>query len=277
MWTTRTIIHPIKYRTWNVTYDNFSTKQMCKSYSSNTIIDSQLNHFNQLHKQWWDEKGGLMALHAMNDLRIPFVRDGLVNSGVIQKDLSSTQGSLSNIKILDVGCGGGILTEALMRSGCLVTGIDPAQELIDVAKYHNKANNINYYPLTIEKFSEENVEKFDAVITSQVIEHICELEVFLESCVKCLKQGGSMFVTTINQTVLAWLYFIVLGEKIVKKVPPGTHEYNNLVALQRLQRIIENNNCTVQTVRGMMFNFLNDRWFFTKSTAVHYGVHAIKN
>ncbi|KAB0803711.1 hypothetical protein PPYR_00681 [Photinus pyralis] len=170
-----------------------------------TIIESQINHFNQLQELWWNENGALKGLHSMNKLRVPFVWEGLVNSGVVHKDLLLKQNPqpLTSIEILDAGCGGGILAEALMRSGGTVTGIDPAEELLEVAKHHNVSRNINYYPVTVEEFSKENKNKFDAVVSSEVIEHICELEVFLEKCIRCLKPGGSLFITTVNQTLLA--------------------------------------------------------------------------
>ncbi|XP_031327296.1 ubiquinone biosynthesis O-methyltransferase, mitochondrial-like [Photinus pyralis] len=244
-----------------------------------TIIESQVNHFKQLQEQWWDENGPIKPLHSLNKLRVPFVWDGLVNTGVVHKDLLLNENPqpLANLEILDAGCGGGILAEALMRSGGTVTGIDPAKELLEIAKQHNISRNINYYSVTIEEFSKENENKLDAVITSEVIEHVCEVEVFLENCIRCLKPGGSLFVTTINQTLLAWLHIIVLAEILFRQIPLGTHQYRNLVPLQRLLTILENNNCRIGTVRGMVYNYLNNDWYWTKTTAINYAVHAIKN
>ncbi|XP_031327297.1 ubiquinone biosynthesis O-methyltransferase, mitochondrial-like [Photinus pyralis] len=244
-----------------------------------TIIESQVNHFNQLQEQWWNKNGAAKPLHSLNKLRVPFVWDGLVNSGVVHKNLLLKQNPdlLANIEILDAGCGGGILAEALMRSGGTVTGIDPSKELIEIAKNHNVSRNINYYSVTIEEFSIENKGKFDAVITSEVIEHVCELEVFLESCISCLKPGGSLFITTINQTLLAWFHVIVLSEILFRQIPLGTHQYRNIVPYQRLLTILENNKCRIGTGRGMVYNFLNNDWYWIKTTATHYAVHAIKN
>ncbi|KAB0803612.1 hypothetical protein PPYR_00582 [Photinus pyralis] len=255
-------------------------RTISKAYSNkSTIIESQVNHFSRLQEQWWDEAGAMKPLHSMNKLRVPFVQDGLVNSGLVHRDviLKQTPKPFANIKILDAGCGGGILAEALMKSGASVTGIDPAKDLIEIAKTHNVPRNINYWPVTIEEFSKENKNKFDAVITSQVVEHICELEVFLESCIRCLKPGGSLFVTTINQTLLAWLHNIVLAERVFRQIPLGTHQYRNLVPYQRLRTILENNKCRIGTVRGMVYNYLNNDWYWIKTTAIHYAVHAIKD
>lgn len=241
---------------------------------------STIEHFTSFKNEWWDEMGVMKPLHSLNKLRVPLIRDGLINTGSVQKHFINTPQPLTNLQILEVGCGGGILTEALSRLGCCVTGIDAATDLIKVAKEHSSNKDllkgINYYSTTIEKFAEDNMEKFDAVVASEVLEHVDGKDSFLEACVKCLKPEGSIFITTINQTLTSWLLVVAMAENVIRIIPQGTHFYDKFIAPHRTQKILEHNNCKTRLVHGYFYNFVTNSWSWSTNTSVHYAIHAVK-
>ncbi|KAB0803614.1 hypothetical protein PPYR_00584 [Photinus pyralis] len=254
--------------------------QTCGLQNDSTADKTEVKHFNQIRTGWWDEMGAVKPLHSMNKLRVPLIREGLINTGLIQKNFISTPKPLTNLKILEVGCGGGILTEALARLGCCITGIDVAGELLEIAKEHSASHpsreNINYQLTTIEKFAETNVEQFDAVVASEVLEHVDHQEQFVEACVRCLKPGGSIFLTTINQNLLSWFLVVPVAESILRLVPKGTHHYDKFISPHRTQKFLEHNNCRTRLVHGFFYNVLTNTWFWTSNTVVHYAMHAVK-
>jgi polyprenyldihydroxybenzoate methyltransferase/3-demethylubiquinol 3-O-methyltransferase len=197
-----------------------------------TVDSTEMKHFKKLADEWWDDKGPLRALHSLNDLRIPLIRDRLIKIGAT----GGHEGK--SVSVLDVGCGGGILVEALNRAGhnVLVTGVDANDELINVAKIHAKSKNLslNYECTTIEEHAIVNAQKYDVVVSSETIEHVTEKQQFLRSCIQCLKPGGSLFMTTFNKTWLSHFAGIFLAENVFKCIPKGTHEYDKFIALNDL-------------------------------------------
>lgn len=254
--------------------------QTCGLQNYSTANKTEVEHFNKFKSGWWDENGVMKPLHSMNKLRVPFIRDGLINTGLVQKNCINTPKPLTNLNILEVGCGGGILTEPLALLGCRVTGIDAASELLEMAKEHSVSHpsreNIDYHLTTIEKFVETNVEKFDAVVASEVLEHVDQPEQFLQACVQCLKPGGSIFVTTVNQNLFSWFVVVPLAENVLRLLPPGTHHYDKFISPQRVQKLLEHNNCRTRLVHGSCYNFLTNNWFWTSNTLVQYALHAVK-
>lgn len=200
---------------------------------------------------WWSEKGSMYGLFRMNKLRIPMVQQTLmdsVNNGAKENESETKDDKpLQGFNIIDIGCGGGLMTEPLAALGANVTGIDVSKESIQVAKEHLKQesssleSNCKYIHTSIEDFIEkgENLMQFDAAIASEVAEHVPDLEKFIASCTKVVKPGGFLFITTINRTIAAYLRYILLDEKILRVLPRGTHPYNMLVPPARLQKILE--------------------------------------
>ncbi|KAJ8962810.1 hypothetical protein NQ318_001210 [Aromia moschata] len=244
--------------------------------ASSTIDNVEVQHFEKFLSEWWNVFGPMKPLHAMNKLRVSFIRDGLVNAGTIDPKNNSSE-ALKDLCILDIGCGGGILAEPLTRLGGSVTGIDANSKLVDLAKSHADLNSlkIKYLATSVEQHAAENVEKYDAVVASEVLEHVGEKETFLEACVKCLKPTGSIFVTTVNKTTLAEVG-IFFSEYVLNLLPKGTHQIEKCVEPVKLQRILEDNNCRSELIHGMYYNGVTNTWHWCSDTSINYALHAIK-
>ncbi|CAK9826995.1 Ubiquinone biosynthesis O-methyltransferase, mitochondrial [Anthophora retusa] len=241
------------------------TEQLVKSTVDVTTVDLH----SKLSNKWWDVNGEMRALHALNPLRVQFVRDGLANTGV---KAECPYLPLEGIKILDVGCGGGLLSEPLARIGAEVTGIDASPDLIATAKEHaaldpNLDGKLNYIQTAIENFASDNKETYNAVVASEVIEHCC---------VNTLKPGGSIFLTTLNKTLPSWLGGIIAAEHVLKLVPKGTHDWNKFITPPEIQYLLESCGCKTKLIHGMFYNLLKNEWFWMTSTVINYAVHAVK-
>ncbi|KAL6437970.1 hypothetical protein ACFW04_004339 [Cataglyphis niger] len=211
-----------------------------------TVDLKDIKHNSNFKNSWWDENGPVKLLHSFNPLRVQFVRDGLANAGI---KLCNPALPLEGVKIADIGCGGGILTESLARIGAHVTGLDASAELINLAKEHIKLDptileRVNYIHTSIEEFSPKNERLYD-VVTSEIIEHVENPEIFLKECVRVLKPGGSIFVTTINKT--------------------------NILA-----RCYCNSGCKTKLIHGIKVNPLTNQCSWSSFTAINYGLHAVK-
>ncbi|XP_071567105.1 ubiquinone biosynthesis O-methyltransferase-like isoform X3 [Temnothorax nylanderi] len=272
----RRLIGPSSIFQNRLSRNTISVSRITRSLS--TVRSNEIEHFSAFKNDWWDENGPLYDLHLYAPIRIQFVRDGLANAGIQMQDPALP---LKGIKIVDVGCGGGILTERLARIGAQVTGIDASAELINVAKEHAKldpgiSERVNYIQTTVEDFSQKEGESYDAVVASEVLEHVEEPQLFLKECVKIMKPGGSIFITTPNQTLATWLVLIVAGEYIFRRIPPGTHEWNKFITPHEVQRILDNYGCKTRLMHGMKLNPLTKQWSWSSCTAICYGLHAIK-
>ncbi|XP_044738624.1 ubiquinone biosynthesis O-methyltransferase, mitochondrial [Chrysoperla carnea] len=259
------------------TYKEFSTKPNPKG----TTDENELQYFSKMADDWWNTKGPMQPLHDMNELRVPFIRDSLIDIGKTKKENSRTDHPLEGVNILEVGCGGGILTEALARIGATMTGIDVASDLIKMASTHANQDSkikdrIKYTTESIEVFSEKNPSSFDAVVCSEVIEHVTEKDLFVKSAVQALKPGGSIFITTIEKSLSAWVTAIVFAEYLLNIIPRGTHEYDKLISPHEMQRILETNNCSTRLIQGWFYNPVTRKWAWSRAT-MFYALHAIKD
>ncbi|XP_046670864.1 ubiquinone biosynthesis O-methyltransferase-like isoform X2 [Homalodisca vitripennis] len=204
----------------------------------------EVKHHETMAKEWWDPQGSMKALHAMNDLRIPFIKNGLVNSHRLKAlEVKNKVKFLEGIKILDIGCGGGILTEALARLGGSVTGIDPSEQLIAVARAHTlsqpNATPPSYTATTVEEYAPSVMAQYDVAVASEVIEHVPDKDSFLAATVATLKLGGSVFLTTPNRTLFSWLGGIVMAENVLNIVPKGTHNYSKFIKPAELSALLD--------------------------------------
>ncbi|RWS06925.1 ubiquinone biosynthesis O-methyltransferase-like protein, partial [Dinothrombium tinctorium] len=241
-------------------------------------VDYQnLSKFYAFDNWWTDER--LKPLRAMNELRIPLIVNQLLNDKTI-----NSHKPLSGFTLLDVGSGGGFVSEPLARLGASVTGIDANAQCVEFTNSRLRdrctqlKSNLNYVHTTVEQFlSNETREKFDAVIASEVLEHIDDVESFIQSCHSLLKSNGHLFITTINQTLAAYLLAIVAAEKLLGLVPDGIHEYNKLVPLLGLKVMLEKNDFRPKLIHGMCFNPITQRWSWTWNTSVNYAIVAVKS
>uniref|UniRef100_A0A8D3E8M6 Ubiquinone biosynthesis O-methyltransferase, mitochondrial n=1 Tax=Scophthalmus maximus TaxID=52904 RepID=A0A8D3E8M6_SCOMX len=194
---------------------------------------------------------------------------------------------LAGLRLLDVGCGGGLLSEPLGRLGAHVLGIDPVSDSIHTAQLHasydpDLCDSVSYRACTLEELSAEEEEEeegsghFDAIVASEVVEHLADLETFAFCCSHMLKPGGSLFVTTINKTNLSYALGIVVAEQLLRIVPSGTHDWEKFISPVELERLLESNGFSVQSVQGMLYNPASGAWSWTNSTAINYALHAVK-
>ncbi|XP_047509110.1 ubiquinone biosynthesis O-methyltransferase, mitochondrial-like isoform X5 [Pieris napi] len=246
---------------------------------ANTTVDKEdVERHGKHMNAWWDPKGKLGILHSFNMLRVPLVRDGLVSEPEKEKTLTP----LANKTILDVGCGGGILSEALARIGGIVTGVDASKDLIECAKQHSDLdekiahNKPTYFCSTIEDHAEEYSNHYDAVVASEIIEHVADKELFVQACVTCLKPGGRIFVTTPNRSPRTRLLGIYVAEYVMGAVPKGTHQYHKLTTPNEVSFLLERNSCHVELIHGMMYNPFSKKWSWVDSTKLMFAMQAIK-
>ncbi|KAM6935963.1 ubiquinone biosynthesis O-methyltransferase, mitochondrial isoform 2-T2 [Lycodopsis pacificus] len=253
-----------------------------RSASQTTVDPDEVRKFQSLAGKWWDEQGEFAALHALNDLRVPFIRDNLLN---VHRALRPGK-PLRGLRILDVGCGGGLLTEPLGRLGANVLGIDPVGNSIGTAELHSSIdpdlrNRVCYRASTLEELSAERTGgqeagHYDAIVASEVVEHLADLETFASCCNHVLKPGGSLFITTLNKTNLSYALAIVVAEQLLHIVPSGTHDWEKFISPVDLERLLESNGFSVQSVQGMLYNPASGAWSWTNSTAINYALHAVK-
>lgn len=257
-----------------------------RSVSKTTVDPDEVKKFQSLASKWWDEQGEFGALHAMNDLRVPFIRDNLLNVHRARHPGKP----LAGLRILDVGCGGGLLTEPLGRLGADVLGIDPVENSIGMAQLHASYDpdlheRVCYRACTLEELSaegeggeeeEQGAGQFDAIVASEVVEHLADLETFAFCCSHVLKPGGSLFITTINKTNLSYVLGIVVAEQLLRIVPSGTHDWEKFISPVELERLLESSGFSVESVQGMLYNPVSGAWSWTNSTAINYALHAVK-
>ncbi|VVD02608.1 unnamed protein product [Leptidea sinapis] len=250
---------------------NYST-----STNRATVDDNELERFNKL--DWWDPNSALRGLHTFNELRVPFVRDALTGGSMDKHSLDV----FTDKKVLEVGCGAGIFSEGIAKAGLNITGIDPCPELIDVARNHSDSNpdiannKPTYYCTTIEDHSLQHPNHYDVVVSSEVIEHVLDQELFIKSCMNALKPGGKIVITAPSKTLLAKLHLIILQEDILKILPKGLHEYDKFITPEALTHILERYNCKVERVRGSMYNPWSNKWKWINYSMAFYVLQAVK-
>jgi len=238
-----------------------------------SVNKKEIEKFSKIASEWWDPDGKFKPLHKFNPIRIQYIKDHIVKSF----KLKNKSKPLSGIKILDIGCGGGLLSEPMYRLGANVTGIDASDKNIKIAKLHSKKNNlnINYLCSTPEKIN--NTKKYDVILNMEIVEHVEDIEFFLKSCSKLLKKNGVMFVATINKTFKSYIFAIVGAEYILRWLPIGTHEWEKFVKPEDLKGILLKNKLSLSKLDGMNFNVIKDEWNISNDLSVNYIAKFKKN
>ena len=239
---------------------------------TNTINKKEIEKFSKIAEEWWDPKGKFKPLHNFNPLRISYLKDNIIKTFNIQKK----DKILSGVKILDIGCGGGLLCEPMSRLGAEVFGMDASEKNIEVAKIHAKKSNLNikYLCSSPEKFKSDL--KFDVILNMEIIEHVEDVDFFLKSCTKFLKKNGIMFVATLNKTLKSYLFAIIGAEYILKWLPIGTHEWEKFVKPEELINITKKYDLTLNDLRGVKLNLFTNNWELSNDKSVNYIAKFIK-
>ena len=192
---------------------------------TSTINKKEIEKFSKIAEEWWDPTGKFKPLHKFNPIRISYIKEKIINSF----KLENSDKPLQKIRLLDIGCGGGLLSEPMSRLGAEVTGIDASEKNIQVAKLHAKKNNLKINYLTASPENLKIDRKFDVILNMEIIEHVEDVDIFLKSCSSLLKKEGIMFVATINKTLKSYLFAIIGAEYILRWLPIGTHEWLSLI------------------------------------------------
>ena len=238
----------------------------------NSVNKKEIEKFSKMAAEWWDPSGKFKPLHKFNPIRIKYIKENIINSF----KLKSKKKPLDKINILDIGCGGGLLSEPMTRLGASVTGIDASSKNINIAKLHAKKNKlkINYLCSSPEKLKIQ--KKFDVILNMEIIEHVEDINFFINSCSKLLKKNGLMFVATLNKTLKSYLFAIIGAEYVLRWLPIGTHDWEKFVKPEDLKKILNKNNLKLEKLDGMNFNIISDEWSVSSDTSINYIVKSIK-
>ena len=238
-----------------------------------SVNKKEIDKFSKIADEWWDPEGKFKPLHKFNPTRIKYIKENIINNF----KLKNKSKPLSGIKILDIGCGGGLLSEPMSRMGANVTGIDASDKNIKIAKLHSKKNKlkINYLCSSPEKL--KITKKFDVILNMEIVEHVEDIDFFLKSCSKLLKKNGLMFVATINKTLKSYIFAIVGAEYVLRWLPIGTHEWEKFVKPEDLKKILMKYGLSLNKLEGMNFNIIKDEWSISRDLSVNYIAKFIKN
>ena len=231
-----------------------------------TVNKKEIEKFSNIATEWWNPDGKFKPLHKFNPIRIRYLKENIIN----HFDIKSKTQPLRKLNILDIGCGGGLLSEPFSRLGANVTAIDASKKNIEVAKFHAKKNNlkINYKCISPEKLKVK--KKFDVVLNMEIIEHVSDLNFFIKKSSELVKKNGLMFIATLNKTLKSYLFAIVGAEYILRWLPIGTHEWDKFVKPNKLIEIAKKNNLKLKKINGMEFNPFFDEWNVTDDNSVNY-------
>uniref|UniRef100_F7B383 Ubiquinone biosynthesis O-methyltransferase, mitochondrial n=2 Tax=Ciona intestinalis TaxID=7719 RepID=F7B383_CIOIN len=258
-------------------YNLHVSRPSIRFMTSQSNIEYEAEKFSKLAENWWDENGAMKALHSMNRVRVPFIRDGLISMGCGEPYTSKP---LQGIKILEVGCGAGVLCEPLARLGASVLGIDASDNVLEVAKIHRDGNtelsDLQYIDADLEDIVGAGTLRFHAVVASEVVEHVEDKTKFINNCCSLLMPNGSLFLSTINRTQVSYLLAVLMAEEVLGVVPPGTHDWEMFVTTDEIKSYLNQGNCEIQKIVGMNYNPLNNKWTKCQNTSVNYILHAVK-
>ena len=239
---------------------------------TSTINKKEIEKFSKIAEEWWDPKGKFKPLHNFNPLRISYIKENIIKTFNLQEK----DKILSGVKILDIGCGGGLLSEPMSRLGAKVFGMDASKKNVEVAKIHAQKSglNIEYFCSSPERFKTDL--KFDVILNMEIIEHVEDVDFFLKSCSKLLKENGIMFVATLNKTLKSYLFAIIGAEYILKWLPIGTHEWEKFVKPDELINITKKYDLNLSDLKGVKLNLITNNWELSTDKSVNYIAKFIK-
>ncbi len=240
---------------------------------SSTISKKEIEKFSKMASQWWDPNGNFKPLHKFNPIRIEYIKNSIIKHFKIK---SSTR-PLQKINILDIGCGGGLLSEPMSKLGANVVGIDASKKNIEIAKFHAKKKGlkINYICSTPEIL--KNKKKFDVILNMEIVEHVEDINFFIKKSSELLKKNGLMFVATLNKTLKSYAFAIIGAEYILRWLPIGTHDWEKFVKPGDLIKISKKNNLKIKNLDGLKYDILKDKWELSNDNSVNYIANFKKN
>jgi 2-polyprenyl-6-hydroxyphenyl methylase/3-demethylubiquinone-9 3-methyltransferase len=233
-----------------------------------TIDQSEVDRFSAMAAEWWSPTGKFKPLHKFNPVRLAYIRDKAAEN--FSRGPKSAK-PLEGLRVLDIGCGGGLLSEPVARMGAEVVGADPSEKNIGIASTHAKASGVavDYRAVTAEQLAEAG-ETFDIVLNMEVVEHVADVELFMNTCASMVRPGGLMFVATINRTMKAAALAIFAAENVLRWLPRGTHQYEKLVRPEELEKPLAASGLEIVDRTGVFFNPLANQWNLSKDMDVNY-------
>ena len=239
-----------------------------------TINKEEIQKFSKLADEWWDVNGKFEPLHMFNPIRIEYITDKIKQHFKINTD---NLNYLKGLNILDIGCGGGLISEHMARLGGRVTGIDASEKNIKVAKIHAKKNElkINYLNKSPEEL--ENKDKFDIILNLEIVEHVDNVGLYIESCYNLLKKDGLMFTATLNRSFMSYLKAIIGAEYIMRWLPIGTHDWNKFLKPEELEKQLQDKKFSIVEIKGLEFNQLLNKWKKSNNLSVNYIIASSKS
>ena len=239
-----------------------------------TINKEEIQKFSKLADEWWDVNGKFKPLHMFNPIRIEYILEEISKHFKLNRNKKLL---LKNLQILDIGCGGGLISEPMARLGGSITGIDASEKNIKIASLHSKENNlkITYLNKSPEQLDEK--EKFDIILNLEIVEHVDNLDLYLKSCYKLLKRNGLMFTATINRTLVSYVKAIVGAEYILRWLPIGTHDWNKFIKPEELERRLNEKKLITNNIKGLVYNPIFNKWGRSDNLSVNYIISSIKN
>ena len=241
------------------------------SQAAKTTIDqAEVDRFTAMAAEWWDPTGKFKPLHKFNPVRIRYIRDKAIEH--FGRDASAHR-PLEGLRVLDIGCGGGLLSEPMARLGATVVGADASERNIGIASTHAAQSgvDVDYRAVTAEELAAAG-EKFDIILNMEVVEHVADVEFFISTCASMVKPGGMMFIATINRTMKAMALAIVGAEYVLRWLPKGTHQFEKLVRPEELEKPVLESGMQIVERKGVFFNPLMNQWNLSKDTDVNYMV-----
>ena len=241
---------------------------------STTINKEEIQKFSDLAEEWWDVNGKFKPLHMFNPIRIEYILENIKKYFKIKKNKANF---LEDLNILDIGCGGGLISEPMARLGANVTGIDASKKNINVAQIHSKKSGlqIKYLNASPENFNDDF--KFDIILNLEIVEHVEDINLYIKSCSKLLKKNGLMFTATLNRTFISYVKAIIGAEYLLRWLPIGTHDWNKFIKPEELENLLSKEEFSTINVKGLKFNPFLNKWKQSNDLSVNYIITSFKN
>lgn len=255
------------------------TDQSASNESQNmqqtTLNNIEIEQFSKISQNWWDENGPFKPLHDLNPTRLQYIHETLVTHLGVQRDQAQP---LTGIRLLDIGCGGGLISEPMCRLGAQVVGVDASESTINVAGHHAQQMGlmIDYRVTSIEAMVAANEPLFDVILALEVVEHVADVDAFIQYCSKLLKPGGALILSTINRTWKAYGVAILGAEYVMRWLPRGTHDWHKFLTPAELATCVRASNCLLKNVTGMSFCPFKWTWSLNDDVTVNYLMYAVK-
>jgi 2-polyprenyl-6-hydroxyphenyl methylase / 3-demethylubiquinone-9 3-methyltransferase len=239
-----------------------------------TINKEEIQKFSKLADEWWDVNGKFKPLHMFNPIRIEYIAENIKQHFKISYNKTNF---LDGLNILDIGCGGGLISEPMARLGGKITGIDASEKNIKVAKIHSGKNKlkINYLNKSPEQL--KDVEKFDVILNLEIVEHVDNVGLYIKSCHNLLKKDGLMFTATLNRSLISYFKAIIGAEYILRWLPIGTHDWNKFLKPEELEKLLQLEKFSTVDIKGLEFNPILNKWKRSDNLSVNYIITSSKN